>query len=366
MIQRRLNNGEADVLPSQASQISEKEGDKKMSFFTKMRKGAEKRQQNKTSRLRTLVVFRGLMLFQGSTELYVLCRYIIPFVYQDYSPMTIYYIKVIAWFAILNMLANWTCVMLYDSGFLKTKDNPNILTNQSFDTPPEHFVSRLHEQTDGHSVYSMGTSEDVPWRYCEKCQLWCPFRCHHCTVCQKCILKKDHHCYLVGNCIGLKNQRYFIIMMFYVGIVGLGGGYITLQYVKQLVWPGLETWTDTVLPLTVWRSLFGNVKIWHCFLIFHLHIEFIFGFLAVVYFLLQMMMISEGKTLYEVQKNVPVRILTSMNKNIKSVFGDFWAFNFLFPMTLIFRQTEDGVQWSGVKLLNKSIDSKTMNHLRVK
>lgn len=268
--------------------------------------------------------------------------------------MGIYYVKVVAWFAVTNMIANWACVILYDPSYPKTKDNPDLLSSQKFDTPPEHFVYRIQDQSNGHSVYNMGTSEELPWRYCDKCKMNAPFRAHHCTVCRKCILKKDHHCYLVGNCIGFKNQRYFVMMLFYVGIVGLGGGHITLQYVKAMVSPGFDRWTDAVLPLTIWRSIFGNIKGWHCLLIFHLYIEFIFGFLACIYFALQMTMISDGKTLYEAQKKVPVKISNSINKNIKSVFGNFWGLNFLFPMTLIFRQCDDGIHWTGVKLLHKS------------
>lgn len=31
-------------------------------------------------------------------------------------------------------------------------------------------------------------------RFCEKCQIIKPDRCHHCSVCGTCILKMDHHC----------------------------------------------------------------------------------------------------------------------------------------------------------------------------
>ncbi|XP_010018374.1 PREDICTED: palmitoyltransferase ZDHHC15-like, partial [Nestor notabilis] len=31
-------------------------------------------------------------------------------------------------------------------------------------------------------------------RFCDRCQLIKPDRCHHCTVCAICVLKMDHHC----------------------------------------------------------------------------------------------------------------------------------------------------------------------------
>ncbi|CAM9338651.1 unnamed protein product, partial [Lampetra planeri] len=41
-------------------------------------------------------------------------------------------------------------------------------------------------------IYTRTNSGAV--RFCERCQLLKPDRCHHCSVCDKCILKMDHHC----------------------------------------------------------------------------------------------------------------------------------------------------------------------------
>uniref|UniRef100_A0A8C7DDE0 Palmitoyltransferase n=1 Tax=Oncorhynchus kisutch TaxID=8019 RepID=A0A8C7DDE0_ONCKI len=38
-------------------------------------------------------------------------------------------------------------------------------------------------------------------RFCDRCQLVKPDRCHHCSVCDKCILKMDHHCPWSANVI---------------------------------------------------------------------------------------------------------------------------------------------------------------------
>ncbi|XP_034147847.1 palmitoyltransferase ZDHHC2 isoform X1 [Esox lucius] len=52
-------------------------------------------------------------------------------------------------------------------------------------------------------------------RFCDRCQLVKPDRCHHCSVCDKCILKMDHHCPWVNNCVGFSNYKFFMLFLAY-------------------------------------------------------------------------------------------------------------------------------------------------------
>jgi len=53
-------------------------------------------------------------------------------------------------------------------------------------------------------------------RFCQKCQLPKPPRCHHCRVCKRCVLRMDHHCPWVNNCIGHGNYKTFFLFLIYV------------------------------------------------------------------------------------------------------------------------------------------------------
>mmetsp|Transcript_17907 Transcript_17907/g.42949 ORF Transcript_17907/g.42949 Transcript_17907/m.42949 type:complete len:304 (-) Transcript_17907:291-1202(-) len=53
-------------------------------------------------------------------------------------------------------------------------------------------------------------------RFCQKCQLPKPPRCHHCRVCNRCVLRMDHHCPWVNNCIGHGNYKAFFLLLIYI------------------------------------------------------------------------------------------------------------------------------------------------------
>ncbi|KAF3693792.1 Palmitoyltransferase ZDHHC15 [Channa argus] len=52
-------------------------------------------------------------------------------------------------------------------------------------------------------------------RFCDRCQVLKPDRCHHCSVCETCVLKMDHHCPWVNNCVGFANYKFFLLFLSY-------------------------------------------------------------------------------------------------------------------------------------------------------
>lgn len=79
-------------------------------------------------------------------------------------------------------------------------------------------------------------------RYCNKCQCWKPDRTHHCSSCRKCILRMDHHCPWFATCIGFRNQKFFLLFLFYVSLFCItcciGSVYAIANFIYRL--PDLE------------------------------------------------------------------------------------------------------------------------------
>ncbi|XP_054647348.1 palmitoyltransferase ZDHHC15B isoform X2 [Dunckerocampus dactyliophorus] len=62
-------------------------------------------------------------------------------------------------------------------------------------------------------IYTRAQSGAI--RFCDRCQVLKPDRCHHCSVCETCVLKMDHHCPWVNNCVGFSNYKYFLLFLSY-------------------------------------------------------------------------------------------------------------------------------------------------------
>ena len=101
------------------------------------------------------------------------------------------------------------------------------------------------------------------------------------------------------------------------------------------------TMWDYMLPVTIYKWYCGVYPIDAVFLICHLYILPVVGFMCLAFFLFQIALIATGKTPFEFLKGLHLRNTYSVSRNIHTVFGRFWLMNFFIPFHLLYKQTDD-------------------------
>ncbi|CAB1336923.1 unnamed protein product [Coregonus sp. 'balchen'] len=110
-------------------------------------------------------------------------------------------------------------------------------------------------------------------RFCDRCQLVKPDRCHHCSVCDKCILKMDHHCPWVNNCVGFSNYKFFMLFLAYSLLYCLFITATDLQYFIKFWIDGLPDSQAKfhIMFLFFAASMFSvslaSLFVYHCWLV---------------------------------------------------------------------------------------------------
>uniref|UniRef100_A0AAY4DUF6 Palmitoyltransferase n=1 Tax=Denticeps clupeoides TaxID=299321 RepID=A0AAY4DUF6_9TELE len=148
-------------------------------------------------------------------------------------------------------------------------------------------------------------------RYCDRCQVIKPDRCHHCSACDMCVLKMDHHCPWVNNCVGFSNYKYFILFLAYSLVYCLFIAATVLQYF-------IRFWTND-LPDT-------HAK-FHILFLFFVAAMFCISILSL--FSYHLWLVGKNRSTIEafrapVFRNGPDKNGFSLgfSKNIAQVFGD--------------------------------------------
>ncbi|XP_014641789.1 PREDICTED: palmitoyltransferase ZDHHC2 [Ceratotherium simum simum] len=148
-------------------------------------------------------------------------------------------------------------------------------------------------------------------RYCDRCQLIKPDRCHHCSVCDKCILKMDHHCPWVNNCVGFSNYKFFLLFLAYSLLYCVFIAATDLQYF-------IKFWTNG-LPDT--QAKFHIMFLFFAAAMFSVSLSSLFGY--------HCWLVSKNKSTLEAFRSPVFRYGTDKNgfslgfgKNMRQVFGD--------------------------------------------
>ncbi|XP_048365644.1 palmitoyltransferase ZDHHC2 isoform X2 [Sphaerodactylus townsendi] len=190
-------------------------------------------------------------------------------------------------------------------------------------------------------------------RYCDRCQLIKPDRCHHCSACDKCILKMDHHCPWVNNCVGFSNYKFFLLFLAYSLLYCLFIVATDLQYF-------IKFWTN---GLSDTQAKFHIMFLFFAAAMFSISLSSLFGY--------HCWLVSKNKSTLAFRSPI-FRHGTDKNgfslgfsKNLRQVFGDekkYWllpVFTSLgdgcsFPTCLVSQDVEQASTPSGLASSNKN------------
>ncbi|XP_075716234.1 palmitoyltransferase ZDHHC2 isoform X4 [Rhinoderma darwinii] len=194
-------------------------------------------------------------------------------------------------------------------------------------------------------------------RYCDRCQLVKPDRCHHCSVCDKCILKMDHHCPWVNNCVGFSNYKFFLLFLAYSLLYCLFIVATDLQYF-------IKFWTNG-LPDT--QAKFHIMFLFFAAAMFSVSLSSLFGY--------HCWLVCKNRSTLEAFRSPVFRHGTDKNgfslgfsKNLRQVFGDekkYWLLPLFtslgdgcsFPTCLVNQDPEQASTPSGTNVATKSADN---------
>ncbi|XP_016394647.1 probable palmitoyltransferase ZDHHC20 isoform X2 [Sinocyclocheilus rhinocerous] len=206
-------------------------------------------------------------------------------------------------------------------------------------------------------------------RYCDRCQLIKPDRCHHCSTCDRCVLKMDHHCPWVNNCVGFSNYKFFVLFLAYSMLYCVYIAATVLQYF-------IKFWTNH-LPDT-------HAK-FHVLFLFFVAAMFFISILSL--FSYHLWLVGKNRTTIEafrapVFRNGPDKngFTVGFRKNVTQVFGDqkkCWCMplysslgdGYTFPTRLVNVDSEQGnVEHQAIKCTvdaqtNPRPLSESQNHL---
>ncbi|XP_076437601.1 uncharacterized protein LOC143276831 [Babylonia areolata] len=312
-----------------------------------------RRQQQERLALRIQAVFvRFLFVLQGVTQLYVTHYYLVDFAFMNLSAVTRWALKLWAWYLCLVGSVNWLCLLYYGNDYRpanhKTHTNDaDVIGPEKNGTTKADVISTTPSDLSGQESVK---GRPLPWTYCQRCQVDTPPRTRHCKKCEVCIVRRDHHCELVGMCVGHRNQRFFVVLANYGIFVTYIGAYMTLTYLYHHHPEGTSLW-NYIPPVFFYQGLRGEISGLQLLLTYHAYMLVAFCPLTLIYFLSEISVILQGKTMHEVMKKLKhVQVSSSLAHRLWLVFGDLWWLNFLFPTVFFLPHKHPGVEFTGVLL----------------
>ncbi|KAH9406577.1 Palmitoyltransferase zdhhc2 [Tyrophagus putrescentiae] len=154
-------------------------------------------------------------------------------------------------------------------------------------------------------------------RYCRKCMIIKPDRCHHCSTCGACIRRMDHHCHWVSNCVAFDNYKFFLQFLAYTVALAL---YTSGSSLPQFI----KFWKDEEFP--------GRFQVFFLVVfcsVFSLSILFLLSYH--IYLVLKNMTTLEAyqPPRFKNSEQDQYRFSLGASRNLRYVFGDNWLLWFI-------------------------------------
>ncbi|XP_051464332.1 palmitoyltransferase ZDHHC20 isoform X7 [Apus apus] len=195
---------------------------------------------------------------------------------------------------------------------------------------PESQQEILRRAAKDLPIYTTTASRAI--RYCDRCQLIKPDRCHHCSACDICVLKMDHHCPWVNNCVGFSNYKFFLLFLMYSLLYCLFVAATVLQYFIKF-WTlchrkAAENCPKNELPDThVWETGLRHHAKFHVLFLFFVAAMFFISILSL--FSYHCWLVGKNRSTIETFRAPTFRNGPDKNgfslgcsKNLREVFGD--------------------------------------------
>ncbi|XP_075165209.1 palmitoyltransferase ZDHHC20-B isoform X2 [Haematobia irritans] len=157
-------------------------------------------------------------------------------------------------------------------------------------------------------------------RFCDKCRIIKPDRCHHCSVCGTCVLKMDHHCPWVNNCVCFNNYKFFVLFLGYALLYCLYVALTSLEYFIRF-----------------WRGELTSGGMGRFHILFLFFVSLMFAISLVSLFGYHIYLVLKNRTTLEAFR-APIFRVGGADKNgfnlgkfanFQEVFGDNWKLWFL-------------------------------------
>lgn len=159
---------------------------------------------------------------------------------------------------------------------------------------------------------------------CDRCDVYKPYRAHHCSVCKRCIRMMDHHCPWMNNCIGERNHKFFILFCFYIFVMAC----LALTIVGRFLYNCPTRWHKCVLT-NAWEPL--------ALMLFFMEI-FLFGLFTLIMSCDQLWGIAYDSTTLERMRGGATSATPSVMQNFRRVFGSDADLTWFLPVKPILRR----------------------------